>query len=514
MFDTLSSKLQNAFKNLRGLGRISESNISDSLREVRLALLDADVNFKVVRDFIERVKNKSLGQEVLQSIQPGQQIIKIIHDELVALLGAENAGLNLTHSPSCLMLVGLHGSGKTTSTGKLGRWLQKQGRAPLLVAADVYRPAAMDQLEKLGQQLSLPVFVRKGETDVFRIAREALEFAPTLTRDTIIFDTGGRLQIDEPLVQELVRLRDLIKPDEILLVLDAATGQEAVNVATHFDRALGISGSILTRLDGDARGGAALSLKAVTNKPIKFVGVGEKLEEFEPFHPERMASRILGMGDVVSLVERAAEAVDMDDARRMEEKMRKGQFDLNDMREQLQQMANMGGISGLMGMMPGIAKMKNQIANAGIDDKIIKRQVAVIDSMTRQERKSPDILKASRKKRIASGAGVKVEEVNKLLKMHRNMADMMKAMGSGKRGPMAGIAQAMGFGGGMKPPSPEEMKAMAEKMQGGAGSGGLPSLPKDLPVGLRQGLPNLPGLTGLSGKPTLPGLGGFPGKKK
>jgi len=302
MFDTLSGKLQNAFKNLRGLGKISESNVSDSLREVRLALLDADVNFKVVRDFLARVQEKSLGQEVIQSIHPGQQIIKIIYDELVELLGSANAGLQLKSQPSCVLMAGLHGSGKTTSSGKLARLLQKQGRSPLLVAADVYRPAAMDQLETLGKQLELPTFVRKGETDVLRIARQALDFAKAEKRDTLIFDTAGRLQIDEPLVQELVRLRDLIQPDEILLVLDAATGQEAVNVATHFDQALKITGSILTRLDGDARGGAALSLKSVTQKPIKFVGVGEKLDDFEPFHPERMASRILGMGDVVSLV--------------------------------------------------------------------------------------------------------------------------------------------------------------------------------------------------------------------
>jgi len=289
MFDSLSGKLQDAFKNLRGLGKISESNVGDSLREVRLALLEADVNFKVARDFIERVKAKSLGQEVIQSIQPGQQIIKLIHEELVDLLGSANAGLQLSGNPSCILMVGLHGSGKTTSSGKLGKLLLKQGRTPLLVAADVYRPAAMDQLEKLGQQAQLPVYVHHGATDVLKIAREALDFARANNRNTLIFDTAGRLQIDEPLVQELVRLRDLVKPQETLLILDAATGQEAVNVATHFDQALTITGSVLTKLDGDARGGAALSLKAVTGKPIKFAGVGEKLEEFEP----RKVRRIL-----------------------------------------------------------------------------------------------------------------------------------------------------------------------------------------------------------------------------
>src|SRR5437868_1767609 len=285
MFDSLSGKPQNAFRNLRGLGKISEDNVSESLREVRLALLEADVNFKVARDFIDRVKAKALGQEVVHSIHPGQQIVKIIHDELVDLLGSQNATLTLSGNPSSLLMVGLHGAGKTTSSGKLARLLHKQGRAPLLVAADVYRPAAMDQLETLGKQLEVPVFVKHGETDVLKIARGALDFARENNRNVLIFDTAGRLQIDEPLVQELVRLRDLVKPQEILLVLDAATGQEAVNVATDFDTALQTTGSILTKLDGDARGGAALSLKSVTGKPIKFAGTGEKVEDFEPFHP-------------------------------------------------------------------------------------------------------------------------------------------------------------------------------------------------------------------------------------
>src|SRR5450432_2480308 len=314
MFDSLSSKLQNAFKNLRGLGKISEANASDALREVRMALLEADVNFKVARDFIERVKTKALGAEVISSVQPGQQIVKIISDELTELLGSTNAALNLSGNPACVMMVGLHGAGKTTSSAKLAKLLLKQGRTPLLVAADVYRPAAMDQLETLGKQIEIPVFLKRGETDVLKIAREALEFAKANNRNTIIFDTAGRLQMDEPLVQELVRLRELVKPQEILLVLDAATGQEAVNVATHFDRALNVTGAILTKLDGDARGGAALSFKSVVGKPIKFMGVGEKSEDFEPFHPERMAQRILGMGDVVTLVERAAENIDQQKA--------------------------------------------------------------------------------------------------------------------------------------------------------------------------------------------------------
>jgi signal recognition particle subunit SRP54 len=428
MFDSLSSKLQNAFRNLRGLGNISESNASEALREVRLALLEADVNFKVARDFIERVKVKALGQEVVQSIQPGQQIVKIIHDELVDLLGSANAGLQLSGNPSCVLMVGLHGSGKTTSSGKLGRLLHKQGRTPLLVAADVYRPAAMEQLETLGKQLDLPVYVHQGETDVLKIAREALAFAKANNRNTLIFDTAGRLQIDEPLVQELVRLRDLIKPQETLLVLDAATGQEAVNVATHFDQALNITGSILTKLDGDARGGAALSLRSVTGKPIKFAGMGEKLEDFEPFHPERMASRILGMGDVVSLVEKAAEAVDLDDAKRMEEKMRKGQFSLEDFLEQLRQMKKLGSLESIVGMLPGGAEALKG-ADLGKQEKEFSHMEAMICGMTGQERRNPHILNARRRQRIAKGSGVSVTELNTMLNKFAGMQQMMKKMG-------------------------------------------------------------------------------------
>jgi signal recognition particle subunit SRP54 len=428
MFDSLSSKLQGAFRNLRGLGTISEANVTDSLREVRLALLEADVNFKVARDFIERVRAKSLGQEVIRSIQPGQQIIKLIHDELVDLLGSQNAALDLSSNPSCILMVGLHGSGKTTSSGKLARLLHKQGRAPLLVAADVYRPAAMTQLETLGRQLDLPVFVKQGEKDVLTIARGALDFAAANNRNILIFDTAGRLQIDEPLVQELVQLRDLVKPREVLLVLDAATGQEAVNVATHFDQALAITGSILTKLDGDARGGAALSLKAVTGKPIKFAGVGEKLEEFEPFHPERMASRILGMGDVVSLVEKAAEAVDLDDAKRMEEKMRKGQFTLEDFLEQLRQMKKLGSLESIVGMLPGGAEMLKD-ADMSKQEKEFRRMEAMICGMTPKERRSPQILNAKRRVRIAKGSGVSVAELNTMLNKFGQMQQMMKKMG-------------------------------------------------------------------------------------
>ena len=432
MFDSLSGKLQNVFRNLRGLGKISEANVADALREVRMALLEADVNFKVARDFIERVRAKSVGAEVIQSIQPGQQIIKVIHDELVELLGASNASLDVSGNPACILMVGLHGSGKTTSSAKLARLLQKQGRQPLLVAADVNRPAAMDQLETLGQKLDLPVFVKRGGQDVLEIAREALDAARATQRNTLIFDTAGRLQMDEPLVQELVRLRDLVKPQEILLVLDAATGQEAVNVATHFDQALAITGAILTKLDGDARGGAALSLKAMTGKPIKFVGVGEKSEDFEPFHPERMAQRILGMGDVVTLVEKAAEVVDLDDAKRLEEKLRKGQFTLEDFLDQLRQMKKLGPLENLVGLLPGGAEaLKN--ADLGKSEKDFKRMEAMICGMTPKERRNPQILNASRRRRIATGSGVSVAELNTLLNRFGQMQAMMKKMGKFKK---------------------------------------------------------------------------------
>jgi signal recognition particle subunit SRP54 len=437
MFDSLSGKLQNAFRNLRGLGKISEANVADSLREVRMALLEADVNFKVARDFIERVKTKAVGTEVIQSVQPGQQIIKIIHDELVELLGSSNSSLNLVGNPACVLMAGLHGSGKTTSSAKLAKYLLKQGRTPLLVAADVYRPAAMDQLETLAKQIEVPAFVQKGETDVLKIARGAMEFAKANNRNTLIFDTAGRLQIDEPLVQELVRLRDFVKPQEILLVLDAATGQEAVNVATHFDQALQITGSILTKLDGDARGGAALSLKAVTGKPIKLAGTGEKLEDFEPFHPERMASRILGMGDVVSLVERAAEAVDEDEARRLEEKMRKGQFTLEDFLEQLRGMKKLGSLESIVGMLPGGAEMLKG-ADMTKQEKEFKHMEAMICSMTPKERQTPQILNASRRIRIAKGSGVTVSELNTMLNKFGQMQQMMKKMGKFQKMMMKG----------------------------------------------------------------------------
>jgi signal recognition particle subunit SRP54 len=516
LFDNLSERLGGILDRLTGRGSLSEADVDAAMREVRRALLEADVSLDVVRGFIDRVREQAIGATVVKSVTPGQMVVKIVHDELIATLGSDGQTIDLNAVPPvAIMMVGLQGSGKTTTTAKLARRMVQRDRKKVLMASlDIYRPAAMEQLAILGRDLDIPTLPIVAGQQPPQIAKRALEAGRLGGYDVVLLDTAGRTTLDEEMMAEAASIKSTASPHEVLLVADALTGQDAVNLARSFDERVGLTGIVLTRVDGDGRGGAALSMRAVTGKPIKLIGTGEKTDALEDFYPSRIAGRILGMGDIVSLVERAAANIDAEKAARTADKMRKGQFDLADMREQLLQMANMGGISSLMGMMPGIAKMKNQIAAAGIDDRIIKRQVAIIDSMTRQERKNPDILKASRKKRIAAGAGQNVEQVNKLLKMHRNMADMMKAMGSGKRGPLAGIAQAMGFGGGMKPPSPEELKAMQEKLQSGGLPGGLPNLPKDLPPGLRQGLPNLPGLTGLSGKPNLPGLGGFPGKKK
>src|SRR5450631_2202343 len=516
MFEGLSEKLSGILDRLTRRGALSEEDVNLALREVRRALLEADVALDVVRSFVDKVRAKAVGANVVKSVTPGQMVVKIVNDVLIETLGSEADPIDLNAAPPIpIMLVGLQGAGKTTTTVKIAKRLSDRLKRKVLMASlDVKRPAAQEQLAVLGRQSgvdTLPIVA--GQTPV-QIARRAEAAARLQGYDIVLLDTAGRTHIDEPLMAEMVEIKTATRPHEILLIADALTGQDAVNLAKSFDQRIGLTGIVLTRMDGDSRGGAALSMRAVTGKPIKLIGTGEKTDALEDFHPSRIAGRILGMGDVVSLVEKAAASIDAEKAARVAEKMRKGVFDLEDMSEQLAQMERMGGMAGVMGLLPGIAKMKNQIANAGLDDKVLKRQVAVIDSMTRAERKNPDILKASRKKRIAAGSGLKVEEVNKLLKMHRNMADMMKAMGQGKRGPMAGIAQAMGFGGGM--PSPEQMKALAEKMPGGAGPGGMPALPKDLPAGLRSELPNLPGLTGLSGKPNLPGLGGFPGlgKKK
>ncbi len=426
MFDSLSEKLQSVLKNLRGYGKLTEKNVADALREVRLALLEADVNYKVAKDFIERTKQKALGQEVLNSVSPGQQIVKIVHDELVALMGGAGEDPMMPKlAPGHWMMVGLHGCGKTTTCGKLGRLMAKHGRKPLLVACDVYRPAAMEQLETLGKQLQIPVFLMRGEKDVTKICRQAVAAAQTQNRDTLIFDTAGRLHIDEELVQELVRMRDLLKPQEILLVADAATGQEAVNIAEHFDKALNITGIVLTKLDGDARGGAALSIRAVTGKPIRFAGVGEKLDDLEAFNAERMAGRILGMGDVVGLVEKAQEAFDAKNAQEFQKKIEEQSLNLEDFLSQLQQVKKMGPLENLLGMLPGMSK----IPDLAIDDGQFKRVEAIVQSMTRQERRQPEILNASRRTRIACGSGTTVNEVNDLLKQFNAMKKMMKEMG-------------------------------------------------------------------------------------
>ena len=428
MFDSLSDKLQAVFKNLRGYGKLTEKNVSDALREVRLALLEADVNYKVAKDFIERTKQRALGQEVLSSVTPGQQIVKIVHDELVALMGGEQ-GDNPFRTPSLpagnWMMVGLHGCGKTTTCGKLAKLLSKQGKRPLLVACDIYRPAAIDQLETLGKQLQIPVFALRNEKDVVIICKRAISVAQAQSRDVLIFDTAGRLHIDEELVQELVRMRDLVSPQEILLVAAAATGQEAVNIAEHFDKALNITGIVLTKLDGDARGGAALSMRAVTGKPIKFAGVGEKLDDLEQFLPERMAGRILGMGDVVGLVEKAQEAFDAKKAEEMQQKIAEQSLNLEDFLSQLQQLKKLGPLENLLGMLPGMDKMKN----LSLGDSQVKRVEAIIQSMTPRERRSPEILNASRRTRIARGSGTNVAEVNDLLKQFGMMKKMMKEMG-------------------------------------------------------------------------------------
>ncbi|MEW6641348.1 MAG: signal recognition particle protein [Pseudomonadota bacterium] len=511
MFDNLSEKLGGILDRLTRRGALTEADVDAAMREVRRALLEADVALDVVRSFTDKVREQAIGATVVKSVTPGQMVVKIVHDQLVETLGSDSQTIDLNApAPVAIMMVGLQGSGKTTTTAKLARRLTTRDKRKVLMASlDVRRPAAMEQLAVLGRDVgvdTLPIVAGQAPP---QIATRALQAAKLGGYDVVLLDTAGRTTLDEEMMVEAAQVKAAGQPHEVLLVADSLTGQDAVNVARAFNERVGLTGIVLTRVDGDGRGGAALSMRAVTGRPIKLIGVGEKTDALEDFHPSRIAGRILGMGDVVSLVEKAAANIDAEKAARAAEKMRKGQFDLADLRDQLLQMQNMGGLGGLMGLMPGIAKMKNQLAAANLDDKVVKRQVAIIDSMTRGERKNPDVLKASRKKRIAAGSGTKVEDVNKLLKMHRNMADMMKAMGGAKRGPLAGLAQAMGFGGGM--PSPEQLKAMAEKMPGGLPQG-MPSLPKDFPGGSPSGLPGLPGL----GKPTLPGLGGFPGigKKK
>ncbi len=511
MFDSLSEKLGSILDRLTRRGALSEADIDAVLREVRRALLEADVALDVARAFSERVKQQAAGVEVVKSVTPGQLVVKIVHDQLVETLGTQGQGIDLNAAPPvAIMMVGLQGSGKTTTTAKIAKRLtDRQKRKVLMASLDVRRPAAMEQLAVLGRDAQIDTLpVVEGQQPP-QIAKRALEAARLGGYDVVLLDTAGRSTLDDAMMSEVEQVKSAVNPHEVLLVADALTGQDAVNLARAFDQRVGLTGIVLTRVDGDGRGGAALSMRAVTNKPIKLIGTGEKLDALEDFDPVRIAGRILGMGDIVALVEKAAANIDAEKAIRTAEKMRKGAFDLGDLREQLTQMQAMGGMSGLMGMLPGVAKMKNQLAAANLDETVVKRQMAIIDSMTPQERRNPDILKASRKKRIAAGSGTTPEAINKLLKMHRGMADMMKMMGSGKRGPLAGLAQAMGMGGGA--PTPEQMAELAKKMPGGMpGAGGLPPTMPKLP-------PNFlgsPGLPGLGGKfPGLPGLPGA-GKKK
>ena len=437
-FEGLTDKLQGAFKKLSKRGKLSEQDVKTAMREVRMALLEADVNFKVVKDFIKKVTERAVGEDILESLTPGQQVIKIVNEELTALMGGTNAKLTYApQAPTIYMLCGLQGAGKTTMAGKLGGMIKKSGKKPLLVACDVYRPAAIKQLQVVGGQVGVEVFER-GQANPVDIAKEAVEHARYYGFDPVILDTAGRLHIDENLMQELRNVRDTVKPKEILLVVDAMTGQDAVTVADTFNQQLGVDGVILTKLDGDTRGGAAISVRAVTGKPIKFSGIGEKLTDIEPFHPDRMASRILGMGDVMTLIEKAQDTFDEKSAMDLERKMRTASFNLEDYLEQLHQMSKMGSITDILGMIPGIS---SKIKDVEIDEEQVnkaqKKNEAIIYSMTRMERRNPDILNASRKRRIAAGSGTTVQDVNLLLKQFEQARQMMKqVMGMGKRGKM------------------------------------------------------------------------------
>ena len=428
-FEGLSSKLQEFTRKLKGKARITESDLKEMLREVKLALLEADVNYKIVKEFISTIQEKALGQDVLKSLTPGQQVIKIVKDELVELLGGTESRINFTpNPPTVIMLVGLQGSGKTTTTGKLANLLRKQGKKPLLVACDVYRPAAIKQLQVVGNQLNIPVYANESTKDVVQIAKQAYNVAISKLNDVIILDTAGRLHIDEELMQELKNLKASSKPHEILLVVDSMTGQDAVNVATSFNENLGIDGVVLTKLDGDTRGGAALSVKKVTGKPIKFAATGEKLSDIEEFHPDRMAQRILGMGDVLSIIEKAEETFSEEEAEKLEKQLRKGEFDLNDYLAQLKQIKKMGSFSSILKMIPGMGNLKD----VKVDDKELIRIEAIISSMTDKERKNPKILNGSRRIRIANGSGTTVQQINQFMKTFEVTQTMMKKMKSEK----------------------------------------------------------------------------------
>ena len=498
MFENLSERLSGVFDRLTKQGALSEDDVKTALREVRVALLEADVSLPVARDFVKAVQDKATGQAVTKSVTPGQQVVKIVHDELVHVLAGddENPGaLKIDNPPAPILMVGLQGGGKTTTTAKLAKRLkEKSGKRVLMASLDVNRPAAMEQLAILGTQIGVDTLpIVKGQKPV-DIAKRAKQQATMGGYDVYMLDTAGRLQIDQVLMKEVEDVRDIVKPRETLLVVDGLTGQVAVEVAEEFDGKIGISGVVLTRMDGDGRGGAALSMRAVTGKPIKFVGLGEKMDALEEFHPERIAGRILGMGDIVSLVEKAQETIEAEQAERMMRRFQKGQFNMNDLKMQLEQMQKMGGMEGVMGMMPGMGKMQKQIEQSGFDDSIFRRQIALIQSMTKKERANPQILQASRKKRIAAGAGLEVSQLNQLLKMHRQMADMMKKMGK------------MGKGGMLK----QAMKGMFGK---GGMPGGMPDMndPKAMEEAAKALGGKMPGLGG--GMQLPPGLSGF-GKKR
>ena len=539
MFEALGDKLTGVFDTLTGRGALSEKDVSAAMREIRIALLEADVALPVVKQFIEQIKKESVGEKVIKSVKPGQQIVKIVHDGLVDMLGgtlsedeadralaAKASELNLSgRPPVAILMAGLQGSGKTTTSGKLAKFLKERGKKKVLLASlDTRRPAAMEQLGILAEQVGVDFLpIVKGE-DAVTIAKRAMDSGAKGGFDVVFLDTAGRTTIDAELMDEVAEIARVTKPIETLLVADSLTGQDAVETAARFHAQLPLTGLVLTRIDGDGRGGAALSMRAVTGLPIKFLGTGEKLDGLEAFDAQRLAGRILGQGDIVSLVERASEVIDQKEAERVAKKMQKGTFDLDDLGKQLGQMQKMGGMGGLMKLMPGMGKMKKQLdAAGGLDDKLLKQQQAIILSMTPEERKKPMLLKASRKKRIAAGSGMSVQEVNKLLKMHRQMSDMMKKMG---KGGMAGLMSQMGGVPGM-PKMPGGMSAKG----GGQGGmmGGMPN-PADMDPamleqlkqqmgssGLGGGMPKLPGLGGLGGGSKLPGLGGFPGlgpKKK
>jgi signal recognition particle subunit SRP54 len=541
MFQSLTDHLSGVLDKLTRRGALTESDVAEAMREVRRALIEADVALDVVRSFTDRVKAKAVGQEVLRSIKPGQMVVKIVHDELVATLGSDAEPIDLAAPPPLpILMVGLQGSGKTTTTAKIGHRLENRDKRRVLMASlDTRRPAAQEQLRVLGEQTkvaTLPIVPGQGPVE---IARRAMEAARLGGYDVVLLDTAGRTSIDEALMAEAAAVKAATGPHEVLLVVDALTGQDAVNTAKAFEEKVGITGIVLTRVDGDGRGGAALSMRAVTGKPIKLMGVGERWDALEDFHPSRIAGRILGMGDVVGLVEKAAQTIDAEKAVAIAQKMRKGDFDLEDMAEQLRQVQQLGGMGGVMAMMPGVAKLKEQMAGANVDEKALKRQAAIISSMTPKERRNPKILDGKRKKRIAAGSGTRVEEVNRLLKAHRQMADMMKMMVKNK-GMMQRMAGAFGLGGPMgggagpsaaeiermqgelarmDPKALESLPAEVREQLAKVKSGAAAPLPAP-PAGAAKGMPRLPGLPGLPGlgggvrPPGLPGLPGFPGKKK